>query len=76
MNFLIGQGEVYYTKVVKPALHSFMGAVFEDMCRYYTLKQGIKGEYGCFITSVGSWWGVENIDVVAISGIDKKAVIG
>ena len=86
----IGQGEVYYTKVVKPALHSFMGAVFEDMCRYYTLKQGIKGEYGCFITSVGSWWGVENIadkngenrtqstdiDVVAISEIDKKAVIG
>lgn len=86
----IGQGEVYYTKVVKPALHSFMGAVFEDMCRYYTLKQGIKGEYGCFITSVGSWWGVENIadkngeirtqstdiDVVAISDIDKKAVIG
>ena len=72
----IGQGEVYYTKVVKPALHSFMGVVFEDMCRYYTLKQGIKGEYGCFITSVGSWWCVENIDVVAISEIDKKAVIG
>lgn len=86
----IGQGEVYYTKVVKPALHSFMGTVFEDMCRYYTLKQGIKGVYGCFITSVGSWWGIENItdkngsvraqstdiDVVAISEIDKKAVIG
>lgn len=86
----IGQGEVYYTKVVKPALHSFMGTVFEDMCRYYTLKQGIEGAYGCFITSVGSWWGIENItdkngsvraqstdiDVVAISEIDKKAVIG
>ena len=86
----MGQGEVYYTKVVKPALHSFMGTVFEDMCRYYTLKQGIEGAYGCFITSVGSWWGIENItdkngsvraqstdiDVVAISEIDKKAVIG
>ena len=86
----IGQGEVYYTKVVKPALHSFMGTVFEDMCRYYTLKQGIEGAYGCFITSVGSWWGIESItdkngsvraestdiDVVAISEIDKKAVIG
>lgn len=86
----IGQGELYYTKVVKPALHSFMGTVFEDMCRYYTLKQGIEGAYGCFITSVGSWWGTESItdknggvrtqstdiDVVAISEIDKKAVIG
>lgn len=86
----MGQGELYYQKVVKPALHSFMGAVFEEMCRYYTLKQGIMGEYGCFITSVGTWWGVEkitdqngnfraqsaDIDVVALSETDKKAVVG
>ena len=86
----MGQGEVYYQKAVKTALHSFMGAVFEEMCRYYTLKQGITGEYGCFVTTVGTWWGVENItdkngdirpqsadiDVVALSEIDKKAVIG
>lgn len=86
----MGQGALYYQKAVKPVLHSFMGTVFEEMCRYYTLKQGITGEYGCFLTSVGSWWGTENItdengnvrtqsadiDVVAISDIDKKAVIG
>lgn len=86
----MGQGEIYYQKVVKPVLHSFMGSVFEEMCRYYTLMKGITGEYGCFITSVGTWWGVENItdkngdmraqsadiDVVALSEIDKKAVIG
>ena len=66
-----------------------MGVVFEEMCRYYTLKQGITGEYGCFITLAGTWWGVENItdkngetrtqsadiDVVAISEIDKESVI-
>lgn len=86
----MGQGEIYYQKVVKPVLHSFMGAVFEEMCRYYTLKNGIMGEYGCFITSVGTWWGVENItdkdgnirtqsadiDVVALSEVDKKALVG
>ena len=86
----MGQGEVYYQKVVKPVLHSFMGSVFEEMCRYYTLKQGIAGQYGCFVTTVGTWWGVENIkdkngdtrtqsadiDVVALSETDKKAVIG
>lgn len=86
----MGQGEVYYQKAVKPALHSYMGAVFEEMCRYYTLKQGITGEYGCFVTVAGTWWGVENvinengdikqqsadIDVVALSETDKKAVIG
>ena len=86
----MGQGEIYYEKAVKPILHSFMGSVFEEMCRYYTLKKGITGEYGCFITSVGAWWGVENIadkngsiraqsadiDVVALSEIDKRAAIG
>lgn len=86
----MGQGEIYYKKVVKPLLHSFMGAVFEEMCRYYTLMKGITGEYGCFVTSVGTWWGVENIpdkdgqvktqatdiDVVALSELDKKIVIG
>ena len=86
----MGQGEVYYQKVVKPVLHSFMGSVFEEMCRYYTLKQGITGQYGCFVTTVGTWWGVENskdkngdtrtqsadMDVVALSETDKKAVIG
>lgn len=86
----MGQGVLYYTKVVKPVLHSFMGSVFEEMCRYYTLMKGITGEYGCFITSVGAWWGIEkvtdkngdmrtqsaDIDVVALSEVDKKAVIG
>lgn len=86
----MGQGELYYTKVVKPFLHFFMGTVFEDMCRYYTLQHGILGEFGCFITSVGSWWGTEtivnddgkkkgqsaDIDVVALSEIENKAVVG
>jgi len=86
----MGHGEAYYKKVVQPTLHSFMGSVFEEMCRYYTLMKGIVGEYGCFVTSVGTWWGVENItdqngqaraqsadiDVVALSEIDKMAVIG
>ena len=86
----MGQGELYYTKAVKPFLHFFMGTVFEDMCRYYTLQHGILGEFGCFLTSVGSWWGMEtivndegkkmgqsaDIDVVALSEIEKKAVVG
>ncbi|MBR3462492.1 MAG: hypothetical protein IKH20_07440 [Clostridiales bacterium] len=33
----------YYKKVVKPQIHSYMGSVFEEMCRYYTLEKGIKG---------------------------------
>ena len=86
----IGQGEMYYNKVVKPELHSFMGAVFEEMCRYYTLKEGVLGKFGCFITNVGVWWGTEavtnaegkkcsqsaDIDVVGLSEPEKKVVLG
>ena len=85
----MGQGNRYYDKVVKPQLHDFMGNVFEDMCRYYTLMNGITGAFGSMLTSVGVWWGTENfkkgpenihqsadIDVVGISDVDKTAVIG
>ncbi len=86
----LGQGDIYYEKAVKPKLHSFMGSVFEDMCRYYTLEQGIQGHFGSFITQSGAWWGTElienadgeksqqsaDIDIVAISETDKTAVVG
>ncbi len=85
----MGQGAVYYDRIVKPALHSFMGSVFEEMCQFYTLNIGIQGQFGNFITETGSWWGTEpvtengtkkylpaDIDVVAVSTVDKTAVIG
>ena len=86
----MGQGEKYYKKVVKPQIHSYMGSIFEEMCRYYTLEKGIRGTYGSFLTQTGTWWGVEqimdedgkrhtqsaDIDVVGISSVDKAAVIG
>lgn len=85
----MGQGDLYYDKVVKSQLHDFMGSVFEDMCRYYTLMNGITGAYGNTLTNVGIWWGTEtikkntetihqsaDIDVVGISDLDKTAVIG
>ncbi len=86
----MGHGEMYYDKLVKPNLHFFMGSVFEEMCRYYTLERGIAGTYGSFITETGTWWGVErlkddngnwyqqsaDIDVVGISTADKTAVVG
>ncbi len=86
----LGSGDIYYEKVVKPKLHTFMGSVFKEMCRFYTLEQGIQGNFDSFLTRVGTWWGMENIesregikfaqaadiDVVAISDVDKSAVIG
>ena len=48
---------MYYEKVVKSQLHNFMGKVFEEMCRYYTLREGLDGNLNCFVTEVGTWWG-------------------
>ena len=86
----MGQGQIYYEKVVKRELNSFMGSVFEDMCRYYTLEQGITGKFDSLLTETGTWWGIEqmtdekgkkytqsaDIDVVGISSVDKTALIG
>lgn len=86
----MGGGDAYYEKIVKPNLHAFMGSVFEEMSRYFTLEQGIRGRFDTFITQTGAWWGVEtienqdgvkytqsaDIDVVAISDIDKIALVG
>lgn len=86
----MGHGAIYYDNIVKPDIHSFMGSVFEDMCRYYTFEHGIQGRFGSFMTEVGTWWGMEqlideegkrasqtaDIDVVGISSLDNTAVIG
>lgn len=86
----MGRGGLYYDTVVKPSLHAFMGSVFEEMCRYYTLEQGVQGKFGNFVTEVGMYWGQEqledkdgrkyqqsaDIDVVGLSDSDRTAVIG
>ncbi len=85
----LGKGDAYYDAVVKPQLHLYMGSIFEHMCRYYTLEQGVQERFGCFLTNVGTWWGKAvlpdadsnksvqtDIDVVGISDVERCAVIG
>ena len=78
----MNRGKVYYINCVKDKIHSFMGKVFEDMCRYYTLSQGLDGKLNCLVANVGSWWGPghdhipTDIGVVGIDDANKKAVLG
>lgn len=86
----LGQGDRYYDLAVKPRIHDYMGPVFEKMCQYYTFVKGTSGEWNCFLTKVGSWWGTElltdpagkkyvqpaDVDVVGISDIDKAMIVG
>lgn len=86
----IGKGDIYYNKLVKPSIHTFMGKVFEEMCKYFTLIEGLSGNLNCFVTQTGTWWGTEliedgeqkrkvqsaDIDVVAISSSEKSIIVG
>ena len=76
------KGEVYYNRYVKDNLHAFMGEIFEYMCRYYLLSQGLEGRLKCPVTNVGKWWGTghdrkpTDIDVVGLDVLGRKAVLG
>ena len=86
----IGAGEVYFKNIVEPQLHGYMSSVFEEMCRLYTLRHGVAGDFGCMLTRVGFWWGFEmlsddagqlnkqsaDIDVVGLSEPNKMCVVG
>lgn len=77
------RGELYYERFVKPVLHEYMGDIFEEMCRYHTLRMSIDGELSCNVSQVGKWWGTDpkdqkqtDIDIVGIDKQARKAVLG
>ena len=86
----LGKGHLYYERVVKSHIHTFMEKVFEEMCLYYTLNLGLDGKLNCFVTNVGTWWGTEclqdkeakkyiqsaDVDVVGISSLERGMVVG
>lgn len=86
----LGKGNIYYDRLVKPHIHSFMGKVFEDMCRYFVLNQGLDGKLNSFVTEIGTWWGTElivdedgkrhvqsaDVDVVGLSPSEKNMIVG
>lgn len=86
----MGKGRIYYDRLVKPNIHAFMGKVFEEMCKYFTLNAGLEGRLNCFVTETGMWWGTEliedetgkknvcsaDVDVVGLSPSEKGMVVG
>lgn len=79
----LDRGEIFYQNVVKPKISEFMGSVFEQICRHYTLICGVTGKLDYFVTTVGRWWGTHpgkrlttDIDIVGLDKIAKKAVLG
>lgn len=78
----LGQGEKYFEDSVKPYISEFMGGVFEEMCRAFTMQLSIKGVLP-LLNKVGKWWGANpteknetDIDVVGINKKKKYLVLG
>lgn len=79
----VNRGDECYEHIVKPRIPDFMGDVFEEMCRYYTIAKGTFPDFPCLITRIGKWWGTNpmkreetDIDVVGLDSIRKTAMIG
>ena len=78
-----GYGDIYYYKAVKPVLSEYMGSVFEDICRSYSLQAALRGELACSVFQVGRWWGTDpaqkketDIDVVGLNPAEHTAILG
>lgn len=66
-------------KRIEPELSSYMGSVFEDICKQYLWQLLLKGKCAVNFTDIGRWWGAnpktktqEEIDIM---GTDKDSAL-
>ncbi len=69
----MGTGEFVYTEYVRNQIRSFMGSVFEEICRQYLYRPDVYQTLPFFFGKLGRWWGTnpakkreEEIDIVAL----------
>jgi AAA+ ATPase superfamily predicted ATPase len=63
---------------VEPQIPSFMGGVFEDICKQWLWRENIAGRLPVPFTGMGRWWGNDpigkqeaEIDILAVSDEDS-----
>ena len=68
---------IVWEKKIGPDYSNHMGAVFEQICKEYLLRQNSRGKLPFLFTSVGRWWGGDpktktqaEIDLVASDGTE------
>ena len=77
-----GMGAAVAKRIVERDLSTFIGPVFEQVCRQWLMGQAAGGALGILPKAIGSWWGAdpqtrqqEEIDIV-LEGADGELVIG
>lgn len=75
--------EALYDDCIKPTLSSFMGYIFEEMCKQYMQQQNRLGNLPFKIQKMGRWWGNSSVhkremelDIFGINDTEKKAIFG
>ncbi len=70
-----GAQDAVMIKKIAPDYSTYMGIVFEKICRDYLLYKNAKGELPILFTSIGRWWGTNpstrqetEIDLIAQDG--------
>lgn len=72
-----GDEEGVYNRHIAPALHDFAGLPFEAMCREWLWRESVAGRLPFHAAELGRWWDrTREIDVMALDGSDKQAVMG
>ncbi len=72
-----GAQNAVFQKHISPNYSTYMGLVFERICRDYLLHKNANGELPLMFTSIGRWWGTNpktrsqvEIDIAANDGKD------
>lgn len=73
-----GATDLAYSRIA-PEIPSYMGSVFEDICKQYLWKLLLEGKCAVNFTDLGRWWGAnpktkfqEEIDIM---GTDKDSAL-
>lgn len=73
-----GAIDLAYNRIA-PELSSYMGGVFEDICKQYLWKLLLEGKCAVNFTDIGRWWGAnpktKSQEEIDIMGTDKDAAL-
>jgi len=73
-----GSADLAY-KRISPALSSYMGGIFEDICKQYLWKLLLAGKCAVNFNSLGRWWGTnpktKSQEKIDIMGADKDSAL-
>ena len=74
-NIIAGNGKEVFEKKIEPELSTYLGHIFEDVCRQYLTRINQAKKLPFWIDGMGTWWGPnpirhreEEIDIIAASG--------